>query len=144
MVIVLIALGAAVQMALHADARAGKPGLVAGSGPELSHGFVMTAAQEPKAPGAGKGYLIDKHLAIGLECDACHAEKPPAKEPGMAQCLTCHGPAYSDLAETTAKDRPNPHKNHMGDSPCGTCHHVHSASELFCESCHREFEFKTP
>jgi len=100
-------------------------------------------AQAPSAPGAGKGFLIDKHLAAKLTCAACHGENPPRAAPPMATCLGCHGGTYEKLAATTAADRPNPHSSHQGPVPCTNCHHVHKASETFCNSCH-SYDMNTP
>lgn len=104
----------------------------------LGHAF----AQSPTAPGAGHGFLIDKHTAAGLNCAACHAETPPAKAPDNAACSKCHG-SYSDLAAKTAQDQPNPHASHLGEIPCASCHHVHQASVTYCSQCHN-FDMNTP
>jgi len=98
-------------------------------------------AQSP-APGAGRGFLIDKHVAAGLNCASCHGESPPAKQPEAAVCSKCHG-SYKDLAAKTAADRPNPHASHLGDIPCASCHRIHQASVTYCTQCHN-FDFKTP
>ncbi len=107
----------------------------------LAGGLTLALAQAP-APGAGHGFLIDKHVAAGLNCASCHAESPPAKAPESAVCGKCHG-AYKDLAAKTASDQPNPHASHLGEIPCGSCHHVHQASVIYCAQCHN-FDFKSP
>lgn len=99
-------------------------------------------AQPAAAPGAGHGFLIDKHLAAGLNCASCHKESPPAKAPEMSMCESCHG-SYDQIAAKTASDDPNPHQSHQGQVPCETCHHVHQASESFCDQCHA-FGMKVP
>lgn len=99
-------------------------------------------SQSPPAPGTGHGFLIDKHIAAGLNCSACHAESPPAKAPDTAACTKCHG-SYSDIAAKTAQDQPNPHASHLGDIPCASCHHIHQASVTYCAQCHN-FDMKTP
>lgn len=109
--------------------------------------FVMAflahaAAQSPPVPGAGHGFLIDKHIAAGLSCNACHAENPPAKAPDQSACIKCHG-SYKDLGAKTGSDQPNPHELHLGDIPCASCHHVHQASVTYCAQCHN-FDLKTP
>lgn len=93
------------------------------------------AAAQPAAPGAGHGFLIDKHLAAGLQCASCHKESPPAKAPDMSICENCHG-SYDQIAAKTAGDDPNPHQSHQGQVPCESCHHVHQASQSFCDQCH--------
>lgn len=104
----------------------------------------LAPAQNASPPGAGDPHLLlSKHLAAGLDCAACHAEKPPAKAPAAAQCLNCHGPADA-LIKKTAGDTPNPHaEGHIGQLPCTACHHVHKQSETYCDKCH-SFGLKTP
>lgn len=104
--------------------------------------FLAQAFAQAPAPGSGHGYLIDKHVAAGLNCASCHAENPPAKQPDSAVCSKCHG-TYKDLAAKTAADQPNPHASHLGDIPCSSCHRVHQASVIYCAQCHN-FDFKTP
>ena len=101
-------------------------------------------AQTPPAPapGAGHGFLIDKHVAAGLACNKCHTEST-AKPPEMATCLACHGGTYAKLAAMTNKDQPNPHAWHRGDVLCSECHHVHKASVTLCSQCH-SFDMTTP
>lgn len=99
-------------------------------------------AQAPAAPGAGHGFLIDKHVAAGLSCDKCHTETA-AKAPDTAACLSCHGGTYGKLAAMTDKDQPNPHVSHQGEVPCAECHHVHKASVTLCNRCH-SFDMTTP
>ena len=103
------------------------------------------AAQSPApraAPGAGRGFLIDKHVAAGIDCAACHQEST-AKAPATTTCLTCHGGTYAKLAATTEDDEPNPHASHQGEVACLQCHHVHTASTTLCNQCHT-FDMKTP
>ncbi|MGA8615906.1 MAG: cytochrome c3 family protein [Xanthobacteraceae bacterium] len=104
----------------------------------LAHAF----AQSPPAPGSGHGFLIDKHVAAGLNCSACHAESPPSKAPDSSACIKCHG-SYADVAAKTAQDQPNPHASHLGQIPCTSCHHVHQASQTYCAQCHN-FDMNTP
>jgi polyisoprenoid-binding protein YceI len=103
-----------------------------------------TATASPVAPGIGHGFLIDKHLAVGMQCDSCHVASPPPTPPTMNTCLSCHGGTYSKLAEMTDRDTPNPHDSpHQAEIPCAMCHHVHKASELHCNECH-SLDLKTP
>jgi len=106
--------------------------------------FSRQAPASPVAPGIGHGFLIDKHLAVGMQCNSCHVESPPPTPPTMNTCLSCHGGTYSKLAAMTDKDTPNPHDSpHQADLPCAMCHHVHKASELHCNQCH-SLDLKTP
>lgn len=90
-------------------------------------------AQAPAA--SGHGFLIDKHAAFGLGCATCHRDAPPPAAPPMTACLGCHG-SYQEIAAKTAAQQPNPHASHLGEIPCSACHHVHKASESFCDQCH--------
>jgi hypothetical protein len=101
------------------------------------------ADQASAAPGAGHGFLIDKHLAAGLACTACHTTTPMRPIP-TATCLSCHGGSYDKLAAMSAADDPDSHQSHQGAVPCAACHHVHMASQNFCAQCHSEFNFKVP
>lgn len=115
------------------------------TGALLSHAIAQAPAPAPAAtaaPGVGHGFLIDKHVAAGLNCAACHSETPPSKQPDSAVCMKCHG-SYADVAAKTASDQPNPHASHLGNIPCTSCHHVHQASVTYCAQCHN-FDFKTP
>jgi len=100
-------------------------------------------AQSPSAPGVGHGFLINKHVAAGLSCANCHTKNPPMKRPDMATCLACHGGTYEKLAAMTEKNQPNPHASHQGPLPCSSCHHVHVASQMFCNNCHN-YDITTP
>jgi hypothetical protein len=98
-------------------------------------------AQSSAAPGAGHGFLIDKHIGAGLNCASCHSENPPSKKPDSAVCVKCHG-NNAQMATKTASDQPNPHASHLGEIPCTSCHHVHQASVLYCSQCHN-FDLNT-
>lgn len=100
-------------------------------------------APTPSAvPGAGYGFLIDKHVAARVACNACHTAGP-ATPPEMPTCLGCHGGSYAKLAVMTANARPNPHQSHQGEISCGACHHIHSASVTLCNQCH-SYDMTTP
>jgi hypothetical protein len=108
----------------------------------IAAAFVTHGLAQTPAPGAGHGFLIDKHVGAGLNCASCHSESPPAKQPDSAVCTKCHG-SYKDIAAKTAADQPNPHASHLGDIPCTSCHKIHQASVTYCAQCHN-FDFKTP
>ncbi|MGA8653198.1 MAG: cytochrome c3 family protein [Xanthobacteraceae bacterium] len=97
--------------------------------------FLKAVAQAPTGPGTGHGFLIDKHIEAGLNCASCHDDAPPPNAPKMTACIGCHG-SYQQFASKTATDQPNPHASHLGEIPCSACHHVHQASEMFCDQCH--------
>lgn len=106
--------------------------------------FICMAAdaQMPNTPGAGHGFLIDKHVAAKVSCGKCHTEGI-TKPMEMATCLGCHGGSYTKLAAATDDRRPNPHASHLGEAACATCHHVHIASVTSCNQCHT-FDMTTP
>jgi hypothetical protein len=99
-------------------------------------------AQASSAPGAGHGFLIDKHVAASMSCAQCHMPNT-ASPPTTATCLSCHGGTYEKLAAVTAKDEPNPHASHRGDVDCAECHHVHKVSVTLCNQCHT-YDMTTP
>ena len=113
-------------------------GLITGLPSEVTAQSPAPAA----APGAGHGFLIDKHVAAGLNCASCHSESPPSKQPATAVCVKCHG-TNAQMAAKTASDQPNPHESHLGDIACTSCHHIHQASVLYCSQCHN-FDLKSP
>ncbi|HEY1310496.1 MAG TPA: cytochrome c3 family protein, partial [Pseudolabrys sp.] len=80
----------------------------------LSQAIIMHALAQSPTPGAGHGFLIDKHVAAGVTCAKCHTVST-AKAPETAACLSCHGGTYAKLAEMTQADQPNPHASHRGE-----------------------------
>jgi fumarate reductase flavoprotein subunit len=108
----------------------------------VTHPSAQSSAAPSAAPGAGHGFLIDKHVGAGLACNSCHSESPPSKQPDSAVCMTCHG-SYPQIAAKTATDEPNPHASHLGDIPCTNCHHIHQASVIYCSQCH-SFDMTPP
>ena len=108
----------------------------------LSQAIMIPSNAQTSAPGAGHGFLIDKHIAAKVTCAQCHTENT-ATPPTVATCLTCHGGSYAKLAAMTENDKPNPHSSHRGDVPCDQCHHVHKASETLCNQCHT-YDMTTP
>ena len=103
---------------------------------------VMSVFSQTAAPGAGHGFLIDKHVAGHVTCAQCHTAGITVA-PTTATCLTCHGGTFQKLAATTASDTPNPHESHQGEVACAECHHVHKASATLCNQCHT-FDMRTP
>jgi hypothetical protein len=103
-----------------------------------------TASSTPAPPGGIiQGLLHGKHFDAGVPCAACHTETPPSTAADASTCLNCHGP-LSALVAKTAGDRPNPHaQTHVGPIPCTACHHIHVASESYCNKCHT-FDMTVP
>lgn len=102
--------------------------------------LVVAAAQTGGPTAAAR--LLAIHGKAGVTCAACHAERPPKLAPAQTTCLHCHGGNYAAVAaKSTAV--PNPHASHLGELPCGDCHHVHRASVIKCNQCH-SFDLSTP
>ena len=94
------------------------------------------AADAPAAPAERKATLLaERHKAKEVACSDCHAEQPPAKAVGTAQCLSCHGKTHARLAAATHSE-PNPHASHQGDQDCHVCHRAHKPSVDQCAQCH--------
>jgi hypothetical protein len=88
--------------------------------------------------GAQGPWLADKHQQLGVGCEGCHAEKPPATAVVTATCLQCHGD-LAELARRTEARFPNPHTSPHEDQPglrCESCHRGHTKSENACTACH--------
>ena len=131
-------------LAPHAGAGLGATGHAAPRAGDVPGSWIQAVVEPPSAaPGTGHGFLIDRHIAKGLTCKACHTTAP-GRPVSTGICLSCHGGTYDKLAATSAADDPNPHQSHQGAVPCNACHHVHTASENFCAQCHAEFDFKVP
>ncbi len=84
-------------------------------------------------------YMDSKHISKGLTCQSCHTPFPPQGVPDSKVCLSCHGGTYSDLAAKTSKLDPNPHKSHLGEEPCTSCHYSHEPFVYLCHTCHNEY-----
>jgi len=86
---------------------------------------------------AASAYLDNLHARKNFMCSSCHGKGliPSDTEAGLnSRCVACHG-ALDKLA---AKDKAhiNPHKSHLGEIACTTCHHAHAASRAYCLNCH--------
>lgn len=85
------------------------------------------------------GFLIDTHQAAGVSCGECHEESPASEAVSGSVCLTCH----EGYKEATAGEYEDPHSAHISFPDCGSCHHLHQASENQCLACHA-FEVAVP
>lgn len=57
--------------------------------------------------------------------------------PSTTECLACHAQGdYAKLAEKTQALTPNPHRSHMGDLECQSCHAWKGDLHLLCNDCH--------
>ncbi len=113
--------------------------------PPISTPAPTAPTNSTPAPPGGivHGLLYEKHFAAGVPCSACHKETPPATMADVSTCLNCHGPRSALIAKS-AGDTPNPHAQaHIGPIPCTACHHIHVASESYCNKCHT-FDMTVP
>jgi fumarate reductase flavoprotein subunit len=83
--------------------------------------------------------LAELHKARQISCADCHgtAKKITVddSEKGINQsCIGCHGGL--DAVGAKAKGHINPHKSHLGQLNCTTCHSGHSRSQAYCLKCH--------
>lgn len=97
-----------------------------------------TGASPPKS---SKGPRLDKHASRGVKCDACHESAEPTASPKTEKCATCH--KMDEKKAEHLQGKPDPHKSHIGELPCGKCHKEHRESVLFCNKCH-VFDMKVP
>jgi len=125
---------------------AGKAFTVIGSNRSL--GFLsadqLKTVKKETASWAESKYLDAIHGRKDLSCRACHDGKlvPDDSETREnAACVQCHG-SLEKLAPNI-KEHINPHKSHLGQIACTTCHHGHSASKPYCLNCHT-FNMKIP
>jgi cytochrome c nitrite reductase small subunit len=98
------------------------------------------------------------HDLANVECKECHEYPIPAeiasgikfvtgnyevgadgqlakRKYGNEMCLQCHI-SYDFVAERTAGLDKNPHKSHLGELPCSTCHISHGEQIDYCSQCH--------
>ena len=86
-------------------------------------------------------FLADRHVAKSMDCASCHLVKKPEPfaEVPAENCTKCH--PRKMLVEKYASLGPrNPHQNHLGETDCDICHKGHSAPEVYCEQCHKNFK----
>ncbi|MEF9942750.1 MAG: FAD-dependent oxidoreductase [Burkholderiaceae bacterium] len=81
-------------------------------------------------------FLAGAHGQKGVGCAACHDGKTvDDSERALNQkCTSCHG----DLSKLAARTEGeiNPHKSHLGQVNCTSCHTGHEASVAYCSNCH--------
>ena len=104
--------------------------------------LAMTAGVVSGAEPAKQLLLADRHKAMSVPCEGCHAQSAPTGPAPANACEGCHG-AMAKVAEQTQRLERNPHDSHESEIACGACHHAHRASEDYCAKCHR-FGFKVP
>jgi hypothetical protein len=93
-------------------------------------------------------FMDRQHQEKGVSCLACHGTadyitgaKTTDTQP---QCVKCHGNYPAMIAKTArSKYEKNPHKSHLPDPDCATCHHGHRTFEDICITCHK-FGYKAP
>jgi hypothetical protein len=95
---------------------------------------------------ASSPFIDATHAKANVMCAACHGKDFPEEGDSVEKerCLSCHG-SYRDLAaKTNPSDFPdrNPHRSHLGEVECSVCHKAHSASIVYCVTCHPGFKMK--
>ena len=91
-------------------------------------------------------YSHKTHLALGLECQACHTNPDPGNLmtfPAIATCMSCHNaiaknkPAIQKLASFAKSNQTIPWVRVYALTPGVTwSHRKHIAAGLKCETCH--------
>ncbi|KAB0671995.1 flavocytochrome c [Oryzomonas sagensis] len=94
----------------------------------------------------GDGMLADLHAKKEFKCAACHGnDKKITVDDNETtvnkNCTACHG-SLAEMA-THTKEHINPHKSHLGEINCTTCHHGHASSWAYCLNCHT-YDMKIP
>jgi len=101
-------------------------------------------------------FLADLHKQKKVDCSSCHGKKTTVDDNEAVvnkKCIECHGsldklalvqkPYEEDQPSGSGEHGVNPHKSHLGNINCTTCHYGHTASWTYCLSCH-SFEMKIP
>lgn len=126
------------RAAIGVRAAAGLVALAAALGATLAQAQAPFNAAEVQSHMVGeKGkFLAGAHAAKGLNCSSCHdSQQVDDSERGVNQkCTSCHGD-LAKLASRTAGEI-NPHKSHLGQINCTSCHAGHEASVSYCSNCH--------
>lgn len=98
--------------------------------------------------GAGQpakaAFLSGIHKKNQVSCADCHGASLVVDDSETAlnkNCVGCHG-TLAVLAGKS-KEHLNPHKSHLGEINCTTCHKGHVASKAYCNYCH-SFGMKIP
>jgi hypothetical protein len=91
-------------------------------------------------------YSHKTHLALGLECQACHTNPDPGNSmtfPAIATCMSCHNaiaknkPAIQKLASFAKSNQTIPWVRVYALTPGVTwSHRKHIVAGLKCETCH--------
>jgi len=95
---------------------------------------------------ASGDFLVESHTKRNIKCISCHGTEQPTAGSTVEStvCLKCHGSYKTLAAKTFRKEDPkvNPHQSHLGEVGCDVCHHVHSASQIYCLECHKTFNLR--
>jgi fumarate reductase flavoprotein subunit len=143
--IVLASLVAALFVWACASAPKEKPAAEKPAQAEKAAEVKPAEAKTAPVSAAQAAVLADMHAAKQVACDACHGTGGTVvddnEQPVNGNCVKCHG-SLSDVGKKAA-GHINPHKSHLGEINCTTCHHGHMKSEIYCMSCH-DFAMKIP
>lgn len=99
----------------------------------------FSADQAPK-----NTFLSGIHKKNQISCADCHGKSFTVDDSETVlnkNCVECHG-TFEKLA-SKSKEHINPHKSHLGEINCTTCHKGHVASKAYCNYCH-SFSMKIP
>lgn len=89
-------------------------------------------------------FLSGIHKKNQISCADCHGTSLAVDDNETAlnkNCVVCHG-TFEKLA-SKSKEHINPHKSHLGEINCTTCHKGHAPSKAYCNYCH-SFGMKIP
>lgn len=89
-------------------------------------------------------FLSGIHKKNQISCADCHGKSLVVDDNETAlnkNCVVCHG-TFEKLA-SKSKEHINPHKSHLGEINCTTCHKGHAPSKAYCNYCH-SFGMKIP
>lgn len=85
-------------------------------------------------------YPVDAEIASGIKFVTGNYEvgddgELMKRKYDDSMCLQCHI-SYDNVAAKTADLDKNPHKSHLGELPCSTCHVSHGEQIDYCAQCH--------
>lgn len=106
------------------------------TGPNLDHVHDLAGVQCKEC----HEYPVDAEIASGIKFVTGNYEVGDdgellKRKYGDEMCLQCHI-SYDNVAKRTADLDKNPHKSHLGELPCSTCHISHGEQVDYCAQCH--------
>ena len=93
---------------------------------------------------ASSSFTDALHAKANITCTGCHGKNFPEEGDSVEKerCQSCHGSYEVLAAKTEPSDFPerNPHRSHMREMECAVCHKAHTASSVYCLTCHQNFQ----